>query len=373
MPVDWERVRGEFPALANWTFLNTATFGQLPRRAVEAVGRHFAHRDELACDDFLDWFDDADEIRGLVARLVHCGAADVAFVPNAASALGMLMGGLDWRSGDRVVALEHEFPNNLYYPAFAERHGVEFIETPWERFYDALHPRTRLVLMSTANYMTGFQPPLEEVGRALRERGILFYLDGTQSVGAVRIDVGAVQPDLFAAHAYKWLLSPTGAGFLYVSPRTRGWLQPNVIGWRSDRRWRSVNALHHGAPEFVEAAEKYEGGMLNFPPLYAMGASLELIHELGPEAIERRVLELARRIEEILIRAGGQIAHPGSHIVAARFEGRDPACIAAALKRSRVLVSARHGRLRVSAHFYNNEADLERLEQGLLRALAAGG
>jgi len=60
---DWERVRGEFPSLAAWTFLNTATFGQMPHRAVEAVERHFERRDRFACADFIEWFDECDDIR----------------------------------------------------------------------------------------------------------------------------------------------------------------------------------------------------------------------------------------------------------------------------------------------------------------------
>ena len=89
--MDWEKVRAEFPALANWTYLNTATFGQLPRRATEAVSRHFAHRDELACSDFLSWFDDADRLRGKIGQLFHAGADDVSAdfgVPKHAGRIG---------------------------------------------------------------------------------------------------------------------------------------------------------------------------------------------------------------------------------------------------------------------------------------------
>ena len=93
----------------------------------------------------------------------------------------------------------------------------------------------------------------------------------------------SVKPDMFAVHAYKWLISPNGAGFMYVSPELRERLRPNVVGWRSHKDWRRVDSLHHGAPEFVDSAEKYEGGMLNFPSLYAMGASVEMMLELGPE------------------------------------------------------------------------------------------
>src|SRR5579862_8733271 len=123
MSTDWQAVRAEFPALAEWAFLNTATFGQVPRRAVEASAQHYERRDRLACADFMDWFDECDGIRELCARLVHCHAADIAFIPNASTALSQLLGGIDWKPGDRVVTLHDEFPNHYYHPLFLGGRG----------------------------------------------------------------------------------------------------------------------------------------------------------------------------------------------------------------------------------------------------------
>ncbi len=370
MEIDWGAVRKQFPALQQWTFLNTATFGQLPKRAVDAVTGHFARRDEKACDDFLDWFSDADRIRSLVARLVRAGPEDIAFITNAASALAILAGGLDWKPGERVVTLEGEFPNNLYVPSILRRSGVECVETPWEGLYDAVTVNTRAVILSTVNYTTGFRPPLREVSEFLRKRGVLMYVDGTQSLGALCFDVSEIQPAMLAVDAYKWLLGPTGSGFVYVRPGVRGQIAPTLIGWRSHKDWRQVDHLHHGTPEFVSAAEKYEGGMLNFPSLYAMAASIEMMLEIGPDVIERRVMDLAAKTRTLLRGLGAKLIcdeapHHDSPIIAARFDGVDAARLARELKRRRVLVSARHGNLRVSTHFYNSEEDLERLSAEL--------
>lgn len=370
MSVDWAAVRAEFPALAGWTYLNTATFGQLPRRAVAAIESHLARRDELACADFMSWFDDADAIRALAARLVHCQPADVAFVPNACSAFSLLAGGIEWQPGDRIVTLRDEFPNHYYFPCSLAARGVEFVESDLACLAQAVTPRTRLVALSTVNYSTGLRPPLEELSAFLRERGVLLYVDGTQSLGALQFDLRRVPADMFAVHGYKWLLSPTGAGFMYVSPELRARLAPGVMGWRSDRNWRRPEDLRHGAPELTAAAERYEGGMLAFPVLYAMGASLEMMLEIGPERIERRVGELAEATRSVLRGAGGELLsdrlpHHDSPVVAARFPGRDPGALARELKARHVLVSARHGNLRVSPHFYNDESDLERLAAAL--------
>jgi len=367
MSVDWEAVRREFPALANWTYLNTATFGQLPRRGAEAVARHFEHRDELACSDFLNWFDDLERLRGKIGRLIHCTAEDIAFIPNTSTALGILLAGLDWNRGDRILTLEHEFPNNLYAPGLLDRAGVEPVECTWERFYDSVDSRTRLVAMSSANYNTGFAPPLLEVATFLRERNVLLYIDGTQSVGALTFDASRIQPHMLAVHAYKWMISPNGAGFMYVHPSLRERLRPNVLGWRSHRDWRNVDNLHHGVPELTDSAEKYEGGWVPFALLCAMEAAIDLMLEVGPEAIERRVLELAAKARAMLREKGASVEEWRSPIVAARFENRDVSMMTRELKEKRVLVAARRRQLRVSPHFYNNEQDLETLSRALMR------
>jgi len=370
MGVDWRAVRAEFPALERWTFLNTATYGQMPRRAVEAAARHYAHRDELACSDFLSWFDDADRIRGLIAQLIHSAPEDIAFISNAATALGLLLGGLDWQPGDRIVTLQDEFPNNLYHPALLAARGVEVVETPWSEFYSSVTARTRLVALSEVNYTTGFRPPLQEISAFLRERGVLLYVDGTQSLGALKFDVRRLRPDMLAVHGYKWMLAPNGAGFMYVAPALRERLHPSVVGWRSHRDWRRVDNLHHGPPEFKSDAEKYEGGMLPFPLLYPMSVSVEMFLEIGPAVIEQRVIELAALVRGALRRLGARLLadegpHYDSPVVAARIQDADASELARQLKQRRVLVSARHGFLRVSAHFYNSEEDIERFEAEL--------
>jgi len=365
MRTDWDAIRSEFPALANWTYLNTATYGLMPRRATEAVAQHFARRDERACWDFLDWFDDTNRLRAKIGQLIGCGADDIAFVANAASALALLLTGLEWHSGDRILTLEHEFPNNFYAPSSLERYGVELKMCTWERICESVDSHTRLAVLSSVNYNTGFAPDITEIAAFLHARGVLLYIDGTQSVGALRFDAKRIQPDMLAVHGYKWLLSPTGAGFVYVHPRLRDTLHPTVVGWRSHRDWRNVENLHHGIPHLPSGAEKYEGGSVSFPLLYAMEASIDLMLEIGTEAIENRVIALAARTREILREMGAAVANSASQIVAAKFENQDASELARTLSQQGILVSARRGQLRISPHFYNNEQDLETLGRAL--------
>ncbi len=367
--MNWEQVRSEFPALSKYTYLNTATFGQVPERSRAVLDAHFAHRNELACTDFLGWFDDMDEVRGSIAQLINCSAGDIGFLPNACSALALFLAGIEWQPDDRIVTLANEFPNQFYHAGFLGSRGVELVEAEPERFYDAITPRTRAVLVSNVNYINGYVAPVAEMSRFLRARGIRFYVDGTQSVGSLCFDTAAVQPDMLAVDAYKWMLSPNGAGFIYVRPDLRPHLTPNVIGWRSDRNWRSVDSLNCGAPEFSEFAEKYEGGMINFAAIYAMGDAVKLMLELGPNNIEARVLSLTDRVRAIVRTQGATVRYEGAPIVAAEFPRADAGAIAKALSTRHIITAARHGKLRVSPHFYNNDADLDAFERALKDAL----
>jgi selenocysteine lyase/cysteine desulfurase len=377
MAVGWDHLRDQFPVLQDWVYLNTATFGPVPRCAYDAMERHRLRRDEQACLDFLDWFDDADRVRALAARLMGASPDDVAFTPSTGVALGWLISGVSWKPGDRVVALENEFPNNIYFGHSLARYGVEFLQVAVEgagfspdRFCAALDRRTRLVLMSTVNYATGLRPPLPEIGRLLRERGILFYVDATQSLGALRLDVREIGADMLAAHGYKWLCAPAGIGLAYVRPEVREWLPPSVYSWRSHKDWRRVDALHHGPPELPAAAHRYEGGLLNFPGVYALGAVLEMMLHLGPDRIEERVRRLASYGRGLLRRCGGRLRGDPEEgydapLLAVRFPGSDVARLASRLEQARVVVAARHGALRVSPHFFNTEDDLDRLAEAL--------
>ncbi|MCS7044225.1 MAG: aminotransferase class V-fold PLP-dependent enzyme [Bryobacteraceae bacterium] len=354
---DWDSIRALYPALGRWTFLNTATFGQLSTRSEQAVLDHFARRRELACADFLDWFDDHDRLRGKLARLIHAAADDIAFFPNASTALGVLVHGLGLSPDDEVLTLGHEFPNQIYAPLFA---GARLVEAPPERLPESFTPRTRLVAISSVNYTNGYRAPLGEIAAECRRRGIPLYVDGTQHAGALEFDFGRIAPDMFAVNCYKWMLAPNGIAFAAVHARLRERLKPLAIGWRSHHDWRNVSALWHGKPELKESAEKYEGGMLPSALLYALEASVDLMLELGPPVIEQRVLELARHARRLFPQA---LPFEDSPIIAAPVP--DAAGAAARLKERRILVSARHGLLRVSTHFYNNEADIARLAEAM--------
>lgn len=376
MPPTWDELRAQFPVLKHWTYFNTATFGPLPRCAVEAVAQHFENRDETAATDFLDWYDRLDGVRAKAAALLGAEPDDIAFAPNAGTALSWVLRGLDWRKGDELLCLEDEFPNNIYAPEMLAELGVKSVRAPGgeeftpEALLDRISSRTRLILVSAVSYSTGLRPPLARIAEAARAVDALFVVDGTQGVGAIDLDASAVGADVVIVHGYKWMLSPPGAGFVCLRARARERIRPSVLSWRSHKTWRNVDRLHHGAPELPDEAMRYEGGVLNFSGLFAMEAVLDLFASIGKHRLFARTAEIAEATRQTLRDAGGRLAYDDSPwfdspVVTARFEGVDASALSAELKRRRVLTAARKGALRVSPHFFNNEEDLAVLESAL--------
>ena len=364
--------------LEHWAHLNSAAFGPLPTVAVNAAREHLLARDLNSSLDFPEWFERLDQVRAKVGRLIGAVPDDIAFCPNAGTGLSWFLRGIDWRQTDEILAFSHEFPNNLYAPQLLDSPSPPFrpLPVPTQTFgpelvLDALGPRTRLVILSTVNYSNGLRAPFEELSAELRRRSVLLCLDATQSVGALKHDTTAAPADFLVAHGYKWLMAPEGAGIAWIPRRTRAWLAPSISSWRSHREWRDFEHLHHGVPELPDCAAAYEGGVQPFSAIFALEASVDLILELGPAAIEARVLDLADRCRRILSAHGG-VLHPAasgaaaSQVVTAAFPNVDSSSLAARLRKGRVAVSVRQGNLRVSPHFFNDDSDLHRLEKALV-------
>ena len=188
-----------FPGLSGRTFLNTATMGQLPATANQALIGHLQHREQSAATDAPLWFDSLDRLRAKLASLIHASPTDIAFIPSTAHGLAIPLHGLDWQPGDEILTLDPEFPNNTYAPAQLARRGVVFREVPLSSLPSSVSPRTRLIIVSALNYATGLRAPLSLI-RSLAPHA-LRYVDGTQ--GRAGNDAGDVPTSARSGRRYK--------------------------------------------------------------------------------------------------------------------------------------------------------------------------
>lgn len=373
-------LRSRFPITATHAYMNHAGMCAPPRESARAAA-DLAHLFSATAD--LCWLERNrrfEEVRALAARLMGAGRPEeVAFLGNTSDALSVVAAGLDWRSGDNIVGAEGEYPSNVYPWLALGRQGVEYRTVPErggrfdpDELVDRMDGRTRVLALSWVQFATGDRADLAALGAECRRRDVLFVVDAIQGLGVLRLDVEAAGIDVAASGTHKWLLGPEGLGLLYVSDRVVERIRPLRAGWRS-----VADMFDWGKIELTwnDGAKRHEPGTLPALPIVALGASLELLFEVGPERIEERALALSRRAARGLAERGFELTRGGhevdapaaerSAIVTAVHPGMDARKIEAGLKERGIVAAARVGRFRVSPHFYNTEEEVDRLLDGL--------
>ncbi len=360
----------EFPILERMVFFNHAAVAPLPWRAAEALRQYAGEAAELGATAWPAWAVRMREARRRAAALLGAGEDEVGFAHNTTHGLMCVAHSLPWRAGDNVVTAAGEFPANVHpwrnlagrgvaLRAVGRRAGLRFSA---DDFAAAIDARTRLVAVSLVQYDSGFRMPIEALAGICRERGVLLCVDAIQGLGALPVSVDALGCDFLVADGHKWLLGPEGAGLLYVPRERLELLGPEMTGWAG--RVRPWDYADYEQP-LKPTAERFEEGSPNMAGIAALGASLGLLLEVGIADVWRRIEALTALIEEGARRLGFEVASPRaegerSGIVALGRAGLDVEAAARALGERGVVVVARGGWLRVSPHFYNTPAQVER-------------
>ncbi|HZI11885.1 MAG TPA: aminotransferase class V-fold PLP-dependent enzyme [Myxococcus sp.] len=364
-----ESYRDLFPVLREQLYLNHAGVAPTSLRAAEAVRGWMDDLVHHGIKHERGWEAHCERVRALGARLLNAEPGEVAFVRNTSHGLGLVAEGLDWKPGDEVaVASSLEYPSNVYPWLHLKDRGVAVreIETPAggvtpEAVAAALTPRTRLVAVSSVQFATGYRTDLDAVGALCERAGVLFCVDGIQSVGCVPVDVKKSRIHFLSADSHKWMLGISGIGLLYVAKEVLPRLRPVLVGWRSTTDAWNFNRSHF---ELRPDAGKLEEGSAAYTGIYALGTALELLLEVGLEAIEARIHGLLARLEEGLKGLGCEVGPAPEHragILTFLPPGVQPRALGVYLAERDVAHSVRRGRIRLSPHFYNTPEEMDRL------------
>ncbi|MEV8090819.1 aminotransferase class V-fold PLP-dependent enzyme [Streptomyces nigra] len=341
-------VRAEF-APKN-VYLNTASNGLLPARTVAALDRAARMRaDGVALGSL---YEDVEAVRASFARLAGVPVERVALGGSVAEYGALIAASLP--EGAEVLTAEADFAS-LVNP-FHMRGDLKVRAVPLERLAESVRPDTALVAVSSAQSADGRLADLAAVRRAARAHGARTYVDASQSVGWLPLE--AAEDDFTAAVAFKWVLGPHGIAF-FVAPEDFGGLTPLLAGWiAGEVPWESC---YGPVEELARSARRFDIS----PSLFGFAglrASLELVEQLGVDAIQAHDLALADRFRAGLARLGHTpVPAPGSAIVSVPGLGSRQG----ELSRAGIEVSDRAGHLRAAFHLYNTAADVDRLLDAL--------
>jgi cysteine desulfurase/selenocysteine lyase len=365
--------RREFPSTTACVHFNHAGVAPVSRRVADAVAGFIADARDFAVLHYATWERRAADVRTAAARLVGGATDEIAFVSGTSDGLSILASGFPWSRGDSVVTAAGEFPANVYpWWGLAER-GVEtrMAEIVGGRLtVDAIAAQvdrsTRIVSVSAVDFARGQRRPLAALGEFCRRRGILFCVDAIQALGALAIDVERDAIDCLAADGHKWLCAPEGCGIFYLSRRWLDRVRPQRLGWKSVTDQGRYLPYHF---DLKPEAAKFECGSFNFLGISALGAAIDFVLEIGPLAMERRVLAVTEMLRAALRDAGHEILSPDgrddwSGITTVR-SAQEPDVEVARLRSAGIVASPRGGGVRLAPHFYSDADDVARCVHAL--------
>lgn len=369
---DW---RDEFPGLRGRAYLNTAAGSCLGRTVAAALQQYTDEKLQGAITPTEMQGVEAD-CRQRVADFIGCRAAEIALLSSTTECVNAILFGLPWETGDNLVVTDLEFPSSIIACLhLSRRFGVEVrvvqhtggVVTP-AAIAAHVDDRTRLVVISHVSYRSGYRADLEAVADCAHAHGALLLVDASQSVGAVPLAVGQV--DFIAACTRKWLLATHGLAFLYCRQDRLDAVRPMYAGWRGTVNPPAVVASLDYA--FHDDARRFETGLLDYTAVYTLHAALEYLNHVGMPYVTERVLALSGQVRDGLERLGIAPLTPSDPAQRAgivSFETPHYQRIGAALHAAGVHTWYKEGRVRISPHFYNTDADAAACHAALAEAV----
>jgi selenocysteine lyase/cysteine desulfurase len=371
MDYDLTTLRTKFPVTARYAYLNHAATAPLPEPVREAIDTYLG--DRVVWRDGEAYETLSDDLRLGLAQLVNATPDEIAFVQNTSAGLNLIAHALPLEPGDNVIFCDMEFPSNVYPWMNLECQGVEARCIPHdgggltvEALESYADERTRVVTVSSVEFLTGFKSDLPALGAWCQDHEAYFIVDGIQSVGAAPLDVQECQIDFLSCGGPKWLMAPMGQGFIYCRHNLLESLTPpfagciSVVGWEE---WRDYNLT------FLPDADRFELGSPNAIGQVGLLAAVRFLTDVGVEAIERWTLHLTDLLIEDLQQRGYEIAsnlepERRSAIISFAVPGKVEDAFQA-LAEANVVVSQREQYIRVSPHCYNTEEEIARVGQTL--------
>ena len=366
-------------------FLNAASWSPLPLATQEAGRKAVARKGRPWLIDQEFHSEQHERARCAAARLIDASPADVALISSVAYGVATAAKVLPVTAGSRVLVLQDDHASPvLEWMARSHAGGfsVETVRRPgngdWtEALLTAIErpgaAPVAVASFSSVHWSDGGAVDLARVAPALRSRGAALLVDATQSAGVLPLDVGALDPDFVVFPTYKWLLGPYGRAFLYVAKRHQAGipLEQTSFGRRSVRAEQDV---YFKDVDYVGDARRFDMGERDhFISMEMASIGMEMVAEWGSAAIVGRLAMLTGRLADGLSAAGATLLPTrlrAPHILSLSFPKGLPKGLIERLAAESIYVAPRLGRLRISPHVYNDEADVDRFIQAFRRLSA---
>jgi cysteine desulfurase/selenocysteine lyase len=369
-----EKIREQFPVTKSKVFLNHAAQSPLPKCVADAIHRYTEEFCKLGTSSI-----DCDGWgKPHFARLIGAKPEEIALIENTSVGLNIAANVLEYPPDSKIVTTDLEYPS-VVYPWLRKNLGVKVHyvrssdgKVSLDDMEKAVDDKTVAVAVSHVEYVNGFRHNLRVLSEIAHEHGAYLIVDAIQSVGAMPINVKTDDVDFLMAACYKWLLSPSGAGYLYVKDELIEKFEPAYVGWASVRQevFETIDFWDIWSLKLSKTASRFEVGSPSMISLVGAAEAMKMLLHYGTENIKHRIIKLTDFLIDLIKDLGFELQTPEgkqyrSGIV--NFKMKRPQRVVEKLKKKGIMVSARAWGIRVSPHFYNTEEEIGKLMEEIKR------
>jgi selenocysteine lyase/cysteine desulfurase len=366
-------------------FLNAASWSPLPRKTLEAARIAVGRKGQpwKLPGGFANEMH--ERTRTAAARLINADADDMALISSVGYGVATAAKLVTIPRGARVLVLENDHSSPvLEWHSRAEAQGfaVETVRQPGDGDWTSAvlaaierpgAPPVGLASISSVHWSDGGLIDLDRVGAALRREGAMFLVDATHGVGVLAMDVKKLDPDFVIFPTYKWLIGPYGRAFIYVAKRHQNGIPLEQTAY-ARRNINSERDVYFADIGYVANARRFDMGERDhFISMEMAAIGMEMMAAWGAAAVVQRLNMLTGRIADRLENSGGahlaEARFRAPHILSLGFRGGLPAGLVEGLAGEGIYVAPRLGRMRISPHVYNDEADADRFVAALVKRL----
>ncbi len=368
--------RSLFDIPDHFAYLNCAYMSPLLKAAARAGEEAIARKKQPWGTTSEDFFTDSEATRTLFATLINADVDGVSFVPAASYGIAVAAANIPVGEGQEILVLAEQFPSNIYaWERAADEQGahIRTVASPantqdgpdWTpAILEAITDRTDVIALPHCHWTDGALIDLAKISKTAKTVGAALVLDVSQSLGAMPLDMRAIDPDFIVAPTYKWLLGPYAMGFLYVAARWRDG-RPIEENWLNRKGSEDFARLVDYQDDYQPGARRFDmGERANFQLMPMTKAALQQIADWG---IENIAATLQTKTDAIAVRAtklgltvsGSNLRAP--HFLGVRFPDGVPDGLLEQLAKEHVYVSLRGTSMRVTPHLYNTDEDVDRL------------
>ena len=321
-----------------------------------------------------DYFNISEEIRTEFSKIINSNKDEVAIIPSSSYGFANVFNNLKI-NGNKAITVENEFPSGYFsIKKWCSEKNIQ-LETikrnnlsaqDWnKKIINSIDSDTSVVIISSVHWMNGTKFELKKIGEKCKNNNTFFIVDGTQSVGALSIDVKDFKIDALICAGYKWLFGPYSMALGYYSSKFNDGI-PIEESWMNRTNAQDFSNLTEYDSKYKPMAGRYNvGETTNFILSPIMLNGLKQINSWGINNIESYCKKLTKIVINELSPLGIAFENENyftyhlfslglpKHLNLLTFKK--------ILEKKKIRVSIRGANLRVSINVFNDERDIDKL------------